>query len=328
MEPIQRAFIRRAQDALALAGSEGSEKAARFIELARCMALAGPGELPHVLAKHHDEGIRGLCERGAVGLGEWSPEAAALAQAFIASVAESSVLDGITRYATELPTGASKALIASGFSANVATEGDPKVVKRPGLDLGDVEPTKAAAIVVLTKELARFGGQFKAILERELAASITRATNAAVLAMLVDTGTTDVAGSGDPLDDLRAGLRAAGPSEGYVVAAPSGDVAWLATHPANRGAGIRGGEFVPGVHLVAIDDATHTTIIPASRLALLDWGLSIAGAEHASVNMAASPTSPSNVVNLWQTGAVGLLAERRFHLAGDTSGVVTVTTGS
>jgi hypothetical protein len=154
------------------------------------------------------------------------------------------------------------------------------------------------------------------LFENELRKAVTRAINLSVLAQLTDSDTVSIPGTGDALADLRAGLYMAGPSTGYVVAAPSADVLDLSLRVENRaGMGVRGGTFVPGVEIVAMDSITGIYVIPASHVSVRDGGLQVRSAEHAVVNMADTPASPSQMVSLFQTNSLGLLAERDFSLA-------------
>jgi len=329
-DPLQIAYLARARSALELAaGSTGptvEQKAAAFREVAFAVLKAGQDGNPVALLSSSHNPVTQQFTKSAsafvlADLGDAA--AAALSEAFVASVAESSLLDAIAKYARVIPPNFSHALLASGFSADVVREGDPRVVRRFNLGAVEVEPTKSVAIVVLSKELANAAGTagLRAF-EAELTSSIARACNAAVLGQLIDSSTIDIAGSGDPLADLRAGLAAAGPSSGFVVAVPAGAAADLATRAENRGAGVRGGTFAPGIELVAVDDLSAMTIIPASRLVVRDFGLTVRSAGHADVTMADSSSAPSASVSLFQTGCIGLLAERSFVLGGDAQVVV------
>jgi hypothetical protein len=326
MDPLQQATLARAKGAIEMLSASVGDTARASAKAFTELAFATLTHESHQIAATHPNEIVRRAAAHVISEGWSTGDAAALAAAFVASIAELSLLDQIAKYARVLPIGQRRALIASGTATatGVVAEGAPKVVRRLALSFGDVEPTKVASIVVLTNELAMAaGGAGQRLFEQELAASISAAANKAVLDLLTDSNTIEVAGTGDPLADLRAGLRAAGPSAGYVVAAPAGDVADLATSVANRGGmGVRGGTFVPGVEIVAMDDLSGMHIITASRLAMFDAGLEIRSAGHADVNMADSPSAPSAVVSLWQTGSVGLIAERGFHLAGDATLVV------
>lgn len=327
LDPLAAAYLSRARTAIDSAlgdaaatvapGAETAERAKAFVDIAfQMLRHRHTSQAVDVLRGSND---RLVAKAAAHALGDdiWqNGDAAALAASYIASIAELSLLDQIARYARVLPADAGRVLVASGSSADVASEGDPKVVKRIGLGLAEIEPTKAAAIVVLSNELANAaGGAGRRLFEAELVASITRATNAAVLNRMTDSTTLQVSTTGDPLADLRAGLQMAGPSNGYVVAAPAGVVADLSTRVECKGGmAIRGGTFVPGVDVVAIDDLGSMRVIPASRLALFDRGLEVRSSGDANLNMADSPTAPSQATSLWQTNSFALLAERNFHI--------------
>lgn len=277
------------------------------------------GNAINVLRQHPDALVQKAAAH-ALGDDIWqNTDARGLADAYLASIAELSLLDQIAKYALRLPKSASPVLIASAAVGDVVAEGDPKPVKRQGLTLGDAEPTKAAGIVILTDELVR-SLDGVSLFENELKSAVVRACNASVIGALPVSTTVPDAGS--PLANLRAGLAAAGPSDGYVVAAPAGDVAQLATAEACRGGmGIRGGTFVPGVEVVAIDGLDKMIVIPASRLAIWDGGLEVRSARHATVDMRDTPQSPAQQVSLFQTNSLGLLVERNWHLAGDAQTV-------
>src|SRR5690606_29311535 len=117
------------------------------------------------------------------------------------------------------------------------------------------------------------------------------------------------------LADLRMALSLVAPSYGYVVAMPSADVAVLATTiEAGPGFTVRGGTFRPGIEIVAVDHDDDTTVIPASRVALTDFGLQVRSARHANVEMRDSEEDPSEIVSLWQKNYMGLLVERTWKL--------------
>ena len=248
-----------------------------------------------------------------------------MATAYIESVAELSLLDSLARHARIIPMNAANVLVAADAVGNVVAEGLPKPVRKIDLSTADAEPIKSVGMVVLSSELARsIGGEGRRLFERELTEAVARAANGAVLAALIDSNAIGVAGTGDILTDIRAGLRAAPPSTSYVVAAPAGDVADLATRSENKGGmGVRGGTFAPGIEIVAIDGASDVVVIPASRIALWLGRTEIRASGHAAVDMRDTPESPAQLVSLWQTNSLAMLVERHWRLA-SAEGVVIV----
>lgn len=316
-DPIHAARLSLARNSIdALIGNH-AEKAAAFTDLAWALLHAKqPGSSMKAL---RDCGNPLVQKAAAHALADevWDNGGADLAASYLASIAEFSILDSLKKYARVLPTSSRSVMIAADAVGDVVAEGHPKPVKKLSLSLSDVEPTKAVGLVVLTEELATAAGpEGRRLFEAELAAAVVRASNASVLSALANSDTITVPGTGDALADLRAGLQAAGPSNGYVVGMPSRQVADLATRVENRaGMGVRGGTFVPGVEIVAVDGADAITVIPASRIALWDGGLRVSSAEHATVDMRDAPESPANTVSLWQTNCLGLMLERQWHLA-------------
>jgi len=331
MTTVSTAHISRAIDHLHLAGAadEMHARAAAFSDAAWAILRSGSkAEARRSLEAHGNPILRdAVTKAGASVLGDFggSGATAELAAAYVASIGELALLEQIKRYARVLPLhGSGRPLIASGFTADSAVEGAPKVVRSLSVSLGDDASAKPAAILVLSDELARMGADAaQRLFEDELRRAVVRGSNAAILAALTDSSTITLPSTGDALADLRAGLAAAEPSEGYVVAAETGLVADLATRAENRGGmGVRGGTFTPGVEIVAVDGASGMQVIPASRVAVRDYGLRIASAEHADVDMSSTPTSPSAMVSLFATNSVGLRAEWPFSIAADSPTVV------
>lgn len=333
-DPMTLAQIIRAESALAfaretLAGEDHGSRAKSFVELAKAIACASDeGVAITRLQNSRDDAVTKATSAHVMLDSIWQAgDIRQLVASFIASVGEPDLLSAIARYGRGIPQGAGRVLIATGASGNTTLEGFPKLIRRLNLNVGpSVEFLKSTAAIVVSEELLTVLGKAgSSLFEAELIRAVIRAANAAIVASLVDSGTTQIADGVDPLASLRAGIRAAGPSDGYIVAAPAGDVAWLATHEANSGgAGVRGGTFAPGVELVALDDATAMTVIPASRLTVFDGGLELRPTGHATVDMSDDPQAAGEKVSLWQTNSVGLLVERFWRLDGDTTGVVLV----
>lgn len=330
MDVIERAYAHRAAAALTMlteAKSPSETKAAAFKELARTM-IQHPqfGTALNVLKNSPNELVSKAVAQTLDADTLWSgPLAQELARNYIESIGQFNLFDLIGRYARRLTPLMRTCMIATAAVGDMVTEGSPKPVKDLSLSLGDVEPLKACAIVVLSAELARATGpEGAALFERELAKAVTRAMNTAMLALFNDSGTSAVAAGADALASLRAGLVAAGPSEGYVVAVNTADANFLVTCQENRGATPRGGEFAPNVHLVTVDDLVGMRVFPASRFNIFDGGMRIASTGQGDVDMRDTPESPAVLTSLFQTNSTGILVERYYNVVGDTSGVVSV----
>lgn len=328
MDPLSYAALCRAENALATArqhmgATDQHAKAKEFAELARCIARASNPNtaMSNLHAVHKAASHVTLDDVWQDG------DIQQMAQSFIASVGEPDLLQAIGKYARTFTKFYGKALIATGANGDAVAEGFPKLIKTLDFYVGnDLALTKSTGAVVLSQELlAATGEAGRAMFEGELVKAVIRAANATAVASLIDSNTTQVSAGSDPLASLRAGIRAAGASDGYVASMPAADVAWLATTIENKGGmGVRGGTFVPGIEVVALDDATQTVVIPASRLAFIDGGLELRPSSHATVSMSADPEADDEQVSLWQSNLQGILVERRWRLAGDTSGVVVV----
>ena len=333
MDALEFAAVHRARSALDMVASTTSStaKAKAFTDLALTLFCnAQRDDCFNALKTHPNSLVAKAAAHSTLDSGSWGEgNASDLAASYLTSIAELSVLDQLKKYATVLPRFASRVLVAADSVGDVVREGDPKPVRHLGLSLSNIETTKSASIIVMSDELARAGGaELRRLFENELSKAVARATNHEVMNSLISSNTQSIASTGDPLQDLRAGLRAAGPSYGYVVAMPTADVADLSTRIENRGGmTVRGGTFVPGVEVVAVDSATDMQIIPASHVALVDEGLQVRSAGHATVNMRDTQESPDVMVNLWQTNSLGLLVERNWHIA-SAEDVVIVESGS
>lgn len=260
----------------------------------------------------------------AVLLGDWdSADVQTLERAFKASIRERSLLDSLSPYALTLPGHYRVATVATGFTADTTAEGFPKAVKRPTLDAVAGAPVKATALTILSDAVARLP-EGEAVFRRELESAVTRAINDSVVQQVMDalgSPTPTVATPGtDALANLRALVAALPATDGIVVAAPSAIVADLALRAeAAEGFTIRGGEFRPGLSIVATDtDALDTMLaIAASLVAIVDHGLRFQSARHATVEISDAPGTPNAstvMTSLWQQNLVGLLVERSYEL--------------
>lgn len=301
--------------------------AAQFVSVCRSLARhkqveTAAHELSRILGRDADAFQKAAVS--GMGLADvWAtPSVQGLAFAYLESIRPSSLIDTLGLYAQPIPAEVSRVLIASGAVANVVAEGSPKAVTRVNLSGVDATPVKCAAIIVLSDELNLSASlQARALFERELRSAILTACNAALLAQFTKTS---IAGTGSALGDLKAGIDAAGDSVAYIVAAQKFAVRELAFESQGR-MGPNGGEFLPGIHVVPVDpedtSAPNLTVIPASQVALADFGLTVRNASHAAVEMSDLPSSPAQLVSLWQANLHAVLVERSFRLLTEANAI-------
>lgn len=327
MDPLTAAHLHRAQTALRSAVDEDDQraKAAAFVDAALAIA-GGTSSLNRLDAL--TKCTNPLVAKAAAHLtldDEWEGAADDLASAFLESISERSIIEQLRRYGRAMPRAtAGRVIVASDVVGDVVAEGDPKPIKHLTLTPSTLQPIKAVATIVMSRELSgALGREGRKLFENELKSSVARASNQSILSALTLNAPT-VSSVGDPLADLRAGLEAAPVSEAYVVAMPSRAVVDLATRAeAGPNLGIRGGEFRPGISIVAIDGATDSVVIPVTRCAIWDSGLSLRSASQAVVDMRDDPQAEPERISLWQAGMLGLLAERSWALV-EADGVIVV----
>lgn len=248
-----------------------------------------------------------------------------LVQAFLGTIRARSLLDALAQHARPIPNNIQRVLVASGSIASATDEAYAKATTKLDLNLNDSDFRKIAAIVVISEEIARSASPAaRRLFERELETAVIAASNQAVMDVLA---TSNISTEGDPQVDLENALAAAGSSENYVAAMAPSDVRVLALRYPDSGLHVhRGGELVPGIRIVGVADSP-LTVIPASRYSLRDFGMSLSHAAHASLEMDTDPDgdsetpTPTQMVSLWQTNSIGLRAERRFRIFGDSPAV-------
>lgn len=337
MDSLQQAMIHRAAGLLQSASGDLPAKRKQksaALELARSLMLQQKQGMVRQAFEAFRDHPNDLLQKAAVSAMSYNAEpfedatVRGLMNSYVESIAPLSGLDAIKQYARPIPAGSRSVTIGSGFTADATVEGALKVIRRPSFGLGDVTPHKTIALLVLTKEFALAGGDAAlAVLDNEMAKAITTAINGAIFDHFNDSSALILPTTGDLLEDMRLGMRSAGPSAGYVAVVPPGVTADLALRQeAGPNFSMNGGEFRPGLHIVTADNATGIMVIPASRCAVFDGGLELRPSGEASVEMSDSPTGNGELVSLWQSGSVGLLAERQWHVAGDAQ--VAIVEGS
>ena len=105
------------------------KEALAFAHLGQLIAKASAtGGLESLMASHSDPLVRKASATLLDGDLFDGPVARQLAESFIASIAEFSILDQLTRYGTQIPRNLPNATVASGFTAGTVAESGPKAV--------------------------------------------------------------------------------------------------------------------------------------------------------------------------------------------------------
>lgn len=328
MDPILKGKALRARRLIEEVAGAGGPTQEQKAEAARQIHfLKAVGKRGTDLREAMEQNNNPLVQRAAVladTLGSDDFGEAALDAAWLTSTPELNLLDAILdQGGTPLVPGTRAGFFGSGWTSNFTAEGAPKVLRQSGAQLDELKPHKTAVITAASMEAYTVEG-FAAWLDAEHRLGLARGTNAAVLDLLLDSNTQTAA-------TLEDAMAVAGPAIGFVVAMPAGEVAAMALQAAKNGNttfGVRGGLLAPGLRIVAIDDAQDTTVIPASRLMVRDFGLRVATAKHAGIEMSDTPTGEGEMVSMFQTNAAAILSERSFIIGGDFSGVVVVPGGS
>lgn len=311
--------------------------AGQFTSIVREILKAGPsGPNWEALTRKfesqaHSGRAESFCKAavGAVADDLWqTSDGEALSAAYLTTLAPDNLVDQVARYAFPMPVTNQPVFYATGAVAEEVAEGAGKPLTRFTLEPIEEQPAKVAAIIVVTNEVAQSPGlAAENLIRRLLRDAVLKASNERLLAQLPKVSTS---GGETAVESLRLGLAKAAASDGYVVAATDAIVRELALASDGR-MGVNGGEFIPGVTIVrALEESSSShnmTIIPASTLALRDYGLEVRSSGHATVEMQSAPTGNSatptgaEMVNLWQTNSRGILIERHFSVRADSPAI-------
>lgn len=217
-------------------------------------------------------------------------------------------------------------------------QGDPKPVSKLAFSNGvTLGPTKASAIIVVTRELITLTvPNAEQALRDTLIAGLTSFTDKSFLdpasAAIVDTrpasvtnGTTPVAGTGNLAADVQALLAA------FFAGNPNAIDPVLICNAAN-GAAIRSMNGGGGVGLpIVVSGAALGNVIAldAASVFVADAGVEIDTSREASIEMVdapATPTAATVMTSLFQTNMVGFRVERFLNWT-TTAGAVKYLAG-
>jgi HK97 family phage major capsid protein len=266
-------------------------------------------------------------------------------RAFLASLASASAFDAALPFMKSVPLASRVVATTAAVTGATPSELNVKPVSQIAIGVDDIRPRKAAAIVVVSKELLRFSGPGASLFQQELRNGVVAATDSAFLSELYASVTpTASAGSttANTLTDLGVLLSALtlGTGSKVFIAMSPANLAKLMTK-VSSGAGtayptlsLQGGEWLNGIAVIP------TTSVPSGAIIAFD-AAGFAGATeppvprsiaHGDVVLNTTPDSPATAAtvtqNLWQFDQVALYIERLFGFAAVRTGAVAAISGA
>jgi Phage capsid family len=272
-----------------------------------------------------------------------------LAAAFLSSLASVGVFDRLLNGGMrKIPMGfATVGSVTATVTGGYVSQGSAKAVSVLSLASQLVDPMKAAALLVVSQELAAFSAsEADGLINSELRYAAARAVDAQFLAVAA-SGATSFAMSGSTATVFRQALVGAlsliatdTRSRIYIVVTPaiakslaviggtstSAEAAFLdATYV---------GGSIGGLEIVVSDALAAGTwmVIDASAFIASSGDVELNILDQASIQFDTAPDSPptaaTNIQNLWQLNLVALIAERFFTVTRVRSNSVAVITGT
>jgi HK97 family phage major capsid protein len=241
-----------------------------------------------------------------------------LAAGFVAELAHVGVFDRALPDMIHQPLRTRLAINTTSISGSEVHEGAEKPVTEMAFRNETLEVRKAAAIVVLTQELARLAQADEAIGDA-LRRGVVAATDRSFLPYLIAL-TTPVASTGSLLNDLAALFTAVSTGAGsrwYFVVTPAA-AAQLASTPGTAGLQAfpqmtpAGGTI--GVPVLVSDQlgSGEAVLFDAASIAAASDTVTLSAAGEASVTLG---DSPGVLTSLFQANLLGVKAERYYGFA-------------
>jgi hypothetical protein len=267
-----------------------------------------------------------------------------LSNSFAASLSNSA-FDQMLPFMIRLPMRTRIIAATSILTGAGLSESDVKRVGSLSLSAAELEISKSAALIALTREVVEFGTDgVSAYLENELKAAVAVVTDTKFLS-LITSGATSMPSSGTNAIAMRLDLRAliqtinlGSASKLFLISTPDIVAAWATVGdssggPAFPNARVGGGDAA-GVRIIASDGVTSGQIIlaDASAIAASSEEMRVDSTGISSIQMDSSPDSPAtastSIVNLWTQNMVATKLERFFGAKVVRSGSVALVTGA
>src|SRR2546430_2146400 len=288
----------------------------------------------HLDAERVTPRVREIVQKAAIPpatLSDWAAisDYQNISEAFQESLRSLSVFDAV------LADGMVKAPLRSrGFSVTTGIIGSApnelavKTISSLVLATQLLEPKKASAIVIVTKELLSVAGS-QQLFANELTKAVTAATDTAFIASLISS-TTPSASAGATLanittdfDTLLAAVTTSATSRLYYVASPTNIKGLVAKAnaggtPAFPELTITGGPLFGGITAIASDSISSAAALLFDATAivgnadLIGPGRSRSGTPQMGTAPDSPPTSATALLSLWQNDLIALRMERFF----------------
>jgi hypothetical protein len=258
-----------------------------------------------------------------------------LSEAFSASLRSIGVFDRALKEGMVRAPLRSKAIkINTNIGGDIVSEGATKPIRRLDLSQSNLlNPVKAVAIVVTTKELLLLGDtSADTLFNKELSDAVVAATDRKFLADLI-ASTTPIASAGGTLANVMTDLDAllsainTGPNSRIFLVLEPDDMKGLALKASSTGApafpnlGPSGGELMPGLTALTSDQlpANTAVLFAADGIAANAGIIALDSSENVVLELSDSPASPpvaaTVTTSLWQADLRALRAERYFAFA-------------
>ncbi len=242
-----------------------------------------------------------------------------------------------------LPLRTRTIVVTAGATGAIAQEGTPKRLSEMRLSGAQLEPRKAYAIVAVSHELARAGGDAAlALIGRELRNAVGTVTDAEFIAgVTAGSAIFTAPSSGNDADhvirdlaDLLANIATGSGSRLYAITTAA-ITKKLAVMPSNVGSlsfpGMTpAGGTIGGIPVLASDGVPAGTLVmvDAAQIAAGTGTVTLDEATQAAIQLDDAPADgPAPLTSLWQLNLAAIKAERYFGFERLNDAAVAVLTG-
>jgi len=326
--------------------AEMTTKAAHFVDLCRRIMLArgdavealhsaGPGS-KNPASADVVKILKAAVSAGSISLSTWGDEIAeypGLVAAFLGSLANVSAFDALLPSMRRVPLRSRAVVVTAGATGNIVDEGSPTPLSALALLDVKIDPVKALAVIVATRELLQIGDPVTiGLFSNELRLALAAVTDTKFLSTITDsivptasTGPSAVNVAQD-IDAALQAVRLDAASNPFIVTVPSVARSWT-TRVTTTGEfafptmSTNGGS-IANIPVIVSDgvEAGQFILIDANQIAAASGGVEIDATNQASLQFdtspAALPDAPDAadavIENLWQNNKTALSALRFF----------------